>query len=156
FAVTPRPAAASTAQQAWANFLLGNAVSFTQTARDITPSVSVNQVEWYVQDEFRVRKNLTVSYGARWSFFRQPYDRFGFLNNFDPSRYDVAKAPQVNAAGNLVPGTGDPLNGFIVGGKNSPYGSKVANENSLNVAPRFGLSWDPFGSGKTAIRSGYG
>ena len=46
--------------------------------------------------------------------------------NFVPSLYDPARAPQLNAAGSVIPGTGDPLNGIIVGGQNSPYGSKVA------------------------------
>ena len=156
FATTPRPTTANTTQQAWANFLLGNVSSFTQTARDITPDIHVNQSELYVQDDFRVRPNLTLNLGVRYSIFRQATDGNGFLNNFDPSKYDPAKAPKIDSSGNLVPGTGDPLNGIIIAGKNSPYGSKVTNENNGNFAPRFGFSWDPFGSGKTAIRGGYG
>jgi hypothetical protein len=53
-------------------------------------------------------------------------------------------------------GTGDPLNGFIIGGRNSPYGSKIAPEKYLNFAPRFGFSYDPTGTGLMAIRGGYG
>lgn len=158
FPTTPRPtgSAANTLQQAWANFLLGNASSFTQTARDITPDILVNQSELYVQDDYRVRKNLTLNLGVRYSIFRQATDGNGFLNNFDPAKYDPAKAPQIDKNGNLVPGTGDPLNGIIIANKNSPYGSKVTNENNGNFAPRFGFSWDPLGTGKTAIRGGYG
>ncbi|HXP89206.1 MAG TPA: carboxypeptidase regulatory-like domain-containing protein [Bryobacteraceae bacterium] len=156
FATTPAPAGTSTFQQAWANFLLGNVSSFTQTARDITPSIHQNEFEFYGQDEYRLRKNLTVTVGARWSVFRQPTDGNGYLSNFDPSLYSAAKAPQLTSAGNFVPNTGDPLNGFIINGKNSPYGSKIAGENNHNIAPRVGFSWDPFGDGKTAVRSGYG
>jgi hypothetical protein len=156
FATTPRPTGTSTTQQAWANFLLGNVATFTQTGRDLTPDIHVNQAEMYVNDDYRVRRNFTLNIGVRYSIFRQPTDGKGFLNNFDPSKYDPSKAPQVDASGNLVLGTGDPLNGIIVNNKNSPFGSKVANENNGNFAPRFGFSWDPFGAGKTAIRSGYG
>src|SRR4051794_27682348 len=103
-----------------------------------------------------MRRNLTINVGVRWSLFRQATDASGFLNTFDPKFYDPAKAPQVDAAGNLVAGTGDPLNGFIIAGKNSPYGSKIGPERYGNFAPRFGFSWDPFKRGKTAIRGGYG
>ncbi|MEP6716612.1 MAG: adenylyl cyclase, partial [Terriglobia bacterium] len=155
---TPRPtgSAATATMQGWANFLLGNFSTFTQVARDITPDIHANEAEMYVQDDIRVRPNLTVNVGVRYSLFRQPYDSNGFLNTFDPKYYDPAKAPQVDASGNLVAGTGDPLNGFIIGGRNSPWGSKIAPEKYLNFAPRFGFSWDPFGKGKTAVRSGYG
>jgi hypothetical protein len=156
FGTTPRPTGTTTTQQAWANFLLGNVLTYSQLGRDITPSITENQTEFYVQDDFRMRSNLTLNFGARYSIFRQAFDGNGFLNNFVPALYDPAKAPKIDSSGNLVAGTGDPLNGLIVAGKNSPYGSKVTNENNGNVAPRFGFSWDPFGDGKTAIRGGYG
>lgn len=156
YATTPRPTGITTAQQAWANFLLGTVSNFSQTARDITPDILVNQSELYVQDDYRVTRNFTLNAGVRYSLFRQATDGNGYLNNFDPALYSAAKAPKIDANGNLVPGTGDPLNGIFVAGKNGPYGSKATNENNGNVAPRVGFSWDPFGKGKTAIRSGYG
>ena len=60
FSTTPRPTGTTTTQQAWANFLLGSVVSFTQSGRDITPDILVNQTEMYVQDDYRVRPNLTL------------------------------------------------------------------------------------------------
>ena len=158
FGTTPRPtgSAATTTMQGWANFLLGNFSTFSQVARDITADIRANETEMYVQDDIRVRRNFTVNLGVRYSLLRQPYDANGYLNTFDPKFYDPAKAPQVDASGNLVANTGDPLNGFIIAGKNSPWGTKIAPEKNLNFAPRIGFSWDPFGNGATAIRSGYG
>src|SRR6185369_14900078 len=74
--------------QAWANFLLGNAASFTQAAADITPYIRLNQFEAYAQDEFRLNQRLTLSYGIRYSYFPQPYNtNDALLSNFDPSQY---------------------------------------------------------------------
>ena len=158
FSTTPRPvnSTASTTMQGWANFLLGNVSTFSQVARDITPDIRAKQFETYLQDDFRAASNFTLNMGVRWSLFRQAFDANGFLNTFDPSKYDPSKAPKVDANGNLVAGTGDPLNGFIIAGKNSPYGNKIGPERYKNFAPRLGFSWDPFKKGKTALRGGYG
>ena len=88
---------------------------------------------WYVEDTIKVRRNLTIRAGVRHEF---------------TTGWNEAKG----RAANYIPdSTGVLMTNPVVG--NSVY---TQNNAKLLFSPRIGLAWDVFGTGKTAVRAGFG
>ncbi len=101
---------------------------------------------------------MTVDYGVRYSLYPPITDANNVLTSFLPSAYVAANAPKcANAACTLINvGTGDPLNGIIVAGKNSPFGDAIYAFDKGDIQPRIGVTWDPKSTGRTIFRTSYG
>lgn len=141
-----------------ADGLCGNACTYSESQNDVTEHLRFNRYEMFAQDSWKPRATITVDYGVRYSLYPPVTDANSVLTNFSPALYSAANAPQcANPACTLiVPGTGNPLNGIVVAGKNSPFGNAIYAFDKGNVQPRFGLTWDPTSDGKTILRTSYG
>lgn len=71
-----------------ADFRAGRPTTYTQRIGDARVSFDQLQIGWYWQDDWRIRKNLTLSYGVRHEF----QSHVGDHNNFAP-RAGIAWSP---------------------------------------------------------------
>lgn len=140
---------------ALADLLLGLPNSYSETDKQLVGHYRFEQVEGFVQDDFHVSPSLTLNLGVRWSLIPHVYDKFNQLSTFLPSAYVRSQAPQIDPkSGNIVPGTGNLLNGIVIAGQG--IGRSLTNTYYNNWGPRIGFSWDPSGHGTTVLRGGYG
>jgi len=141
-----------------ADFLLGRASSYTEPERDVTEALVFGRTEFYGQDTWKIRPNLQLDYGVRYYRYRQPIDKNNVLATFLPNFYNPAKAPVcANVTCSLfTTASFDVTNGFAYAGQNSPFGRRVQLNDTNDWAPRIGFAWDPWNSGKTVFRGGYG
>jgi hypothetical protein len=133
--------------------LLGLPVNYSELNTFREPYYNFHQTEFYVQDDWKATRRLTLNLGLRWFFIPHVYGQD--LSTFSPDKYEPSQAPTVTPQGLIVPNSGNLLNGIIISGKNGVPLGLVQNHYNT-PAPRFGVAYDPTGSGKWAIRGGYG
>jgi hypothetical protein len=140
-----------------ANMLLGLPNTYAEAEHMVVAHTRFAAFEAFAQDDFKATPNFTINIGLRYAAYFNPWDVDNVATNFMPSAWDPAKAPQVSRTnGRITIGTGDPLNGIIIAGKNSPYGDRMTKDNTDLWGPRIGFAWVPFGARKWVVRAGYG
>ena len=159
---------------AFANALVGTFRTFQQSNIVRNGLYRYTNAEFYVQDNWKLRRNLTLDYGMRFYYIQPQYDAALQTSSFNPQfftrenqvlLYQRARNPannQVQALnpgtgqfapaaliGAIVPGVGSFANGMAQAGVNK-YPRGLIDSRGIHYAPRIGLAWNP-GWGKGAV-----
>jgi Carboxypeptidase regulatory-like domain len=145
------------------NYNLTKTLSALPEGANVPRHFRAHELEWYGQDQWRVKPNFTVTYGLRYTLLQPPYETTGTqvaptisLNSYYKNR----------AASMLRGQVYDPVIQFALSGQangKQPYWAWDYKD----IAPRIAFAYSPNsdsgwtrklwgGAGKTSIRAGYG
>jgi hypothetical protein len=127
-----------------ASFLLGTMSSASATI-NATPYASWKYPVGYVQEDWRVFRNLTLNFGFRWDYESPVTERY----NRQTRGFDFSSLSPIQVKGLEVRG------GLLFAGLNGvPEGAFKKDWD--NFQPRFGYAWKPMPSKRMVVRGGFG
>ncbi len=170
------------ANWAFANAMLGNYDRLQQSSIVLNGQYRSWNVEWYLQDNWRVNKKLTLDYGMRFYWIQPQYDKGLQTSAWNAALYNPANAGVLAIAGldaagkrisiNPLTGATGPaaligslintgkgfVNGLYANGMglsgDPNYPRALINGQGINFAPRLGIAYQIME--KTVIRAGGG
>lgn len=153
--------ASATAGNAFASFLLGYATNSgndrSYSPFNATPAWGSHYYGLYIQDDWRVRHNLTINIGGRWDYDSPYTERYNRLDaGFDlTSSNPIEAQAKANYAGNPIPQL-SPDQFRVRGGLlfTSPQNRLPYDRDLNNFQPRVGVAYQFMP--KTVFRAGYG
>jgi hypothetical protein len=164
----------------WSNALLGNYNYLQQSNKVLNGQYRSINVEWYLQDNWKVNSKLTLEYGVRFYYIQPQYDAALQTSSWNKTLFDPASAGVLRVAGqangvrvSVNPLTGETgpaaligslvntgkgfvngvyANGMGLAGQNYPKG--LLDGRGIHYAPRLGVAYRV--ADKTVIRAGGG
>jgi Carboxypeptidase regulatory-like domain len=157
----------------FANALLGAVTSYSESDGHPSAHGQFINTEFYVQDNWRVKRNFTIDAGVRFYYITPTQSEGDEVAAFNPNTWNASQQPRLYQPvstpqgrralnpltgaiepavyiGRLVPNSGDFINGMEV------FDGTPQQHSPFKVAPRIGFAWDVTGDGKTSVRGGAG
>jgi hypothetical protein len=163
----------------FASALMGIMTNYTEATAMPYGLYRFTNLEWYIQDNWKASRRLTLDYGVRFYHDAGQEEVRGQTAAFVQGMYNPANAPvlitsgrnaanarvgvdpltgkQYNIAfiGTFAPGHGDPSVGMVSGGTDG-FPHSLYRVPAVLVAPRVGFAYALSGDGRTALRGGAG
>jgi hypothetical protein len=135
-----------------------------------------HEFDWFINDSWRVRPGLTVNLGLRWEYASVPWETRGLAllpegglsavygisgpgGFFNPGTFDgvpcasLGNLPMTVTTTNARALINDCATKYVPA--TSQNGLPLWEDDKNNFAPVVSIAWDPFGDGKTSIRTGF-
>ncbi|MBI4910919.1 MAG: carboxypeptidase regulatory-like domain-containing protein [Acidobacteria bacterium] len=164
---------------AYANGLLGNFNSYTESSNQGWMKVNTHSAEGFVQDTWRPMKRLTFDLGVRIYWIWPITEQENGMAAFVPGRYDPTQSMQLirpatvggrrsgvhpitgavypdAAVGAIAPGVGQLFNGMVVAANDPTYPRGMVNPSGARFGPRFGFVYNLTRDASTILRGGFG
>lgn len=149
-------------------------MGLTNNASSATGDSTVHLRRWaqsyYIQDDFKISRNLTMNIGVRYEYGPLWHDTTDHIVTLDLNHGVMTTVP--SQATLVRPGSGDPYQGFptniqLDSDPNSPTYLPFVRDNRFtnatvfpdrtNWGPRLGFAWSPgWGHNRTVLRAGGG
>jgi hypothetical protein len=151
----------------WPDFLLGLSGTQNGTGNFSNVSASIDDFglfdreyrvlegSFFGQDDYRIRRSLTLNLGLRYEWLGQFGDRLGRNASFDISKADPSPSANGSVAGYVVASNfaGAPPSGVLRA--NNTFANN--GDGQSTVAPRIGLAWQVLpNTSRLVLRGGYG
>jgi hypothetical protein len=130
------------------NFIEGNVKSGTAFAGSANRYYRSDTIGAFINDNYKIRSNLTLTGGLRWDYDGPLSEKYGKLASFNPALYGYT------AGTDTITGSGLEIAGNNPTGATQGASNSLMNQNQWGFAPRIGIAWTPMS--KLTVRAGYG
>ena len=131
------------------SFVEGQVSSSTDLTGNTNRYYRANEIGSYVQDQWRILPNLTLTAGIRYDYDGGFTEKYGNMFSFEPTLFSVTQSNVVNS-------------GFVVAGNNRFSPTAGVSDSTLTgrqwgIGPRFGFAFTPLANdNKIVFRGGIG